>query len=146
MGGDRFRNFVLQLNWLSFNPTGPNNDNSGEFLRFPALNASNPGSDWQLAVDRGYEVQIGDTGFNPDTGLHGDPLHQTGAVYGLGASSRVASNPAGSWNTYVIEATTAHIRVTLNGQLVTDYATDGSRPPATSDCRTTPGKCSSAMS
>src|SRR5437763_874582 len=32
-----FRNFVLQLDWLSFNPTGPNNDNSGVFLRFPAL-------------------------------------------------------------------------------------------------------------
>jgi choline dehydrogenase-like flavoprotein len=125
-----FRNFVLQLDWLSFNPTGPNSDNSGVFLRFPALNASNPGSDWQLAVDRGYEVQIDDTGFNPDTGLRGDPLHQTGAIYGLAASSRVASKPAGSWNTYVVEALTGRIRVTLNGELVTDYATDGSRPPA----------------
>ena len=44
------------------------------------------------------------------------------------SGGRVASKPAGNWNTYVIEATTARIRVTLNGELVTDYATDGSRP------------------
>jgi len=125
-----FRNFVLQLEWLSFNPAGPNNDNSGIFLRFPALNASNPTNDWKLAVDRGYEVQIDDTGFNPATGQRGEPRHQTGAIYTLVPASRVASKPAGEWNTYVIEALTDRISVRLNGELVTDYVTDGSRPPA----------------
>src|SRR5262245_5460106 len=62
-----FRNFVLQVDWLSFNPTtnlpGGRADNSGILLRFPALNASNPAGDWQLASDRGYEIQIDDMGF-----------------------------------------------------------------------------------
>ena len=35
-------------------------DNSGILIRFPALNASNPGGDWQVASDRGYEIQIED--------------------------------------------------------------------------------------
>ena len=102
----------------------------GVFLRFPTLNASNPGSDWQLAVDHGYEVQIDDTGFNPDTGQHHDALHQTGAIYTFAPSTHIASKPAGQWNTYVIEANRDNIRVTLNGEVVTDFTVDGSRPPA----------------
>ena len=120
-----FRNFVLQVDWLSFNPTTANPaaraDNSGILIRFPPLNASNPGSDWQLASDRGYEIQIDDMGVNP-TGQNHSPLHQTGAIYGLAPSSIVASRPAGQWNTFEIEARTASIKVTLNGQAVTNYA------------------------
>ena len=124
-----FRNFVLQVDWLSFNPTtnvpGGRADNSGILIRFPALNASNPGSDWQVASDRGYEIQIDDMGFDPTTGQNHSPLHQTGAVYALAPSSTVASKPAGQWNTFEIEARTASIKVTLNGQLVTDYTIPG---------------------
>lgn len=121
-----FRNFVLTLEWLSFNAT----DNSGVFLRFPALPSSNPATDWQIAVDHGYEVQIDDTGFNPDTGTFHDPLHQTGAIYGLCPSSQLASKPLGQWNTYEIEATSTQIKVTLNGLLVTDCPVDPARPVA----------------
>jgi choline dehydrogenase-like flavoprotein len=107
--GEVFRNFVLQVDWLSFNPTtsvpGGRADNSGVLLRFPALNASDPANDWRLASDRGYEIQIDDMGFNVDTGLNFSPLHQTGAVYALAPSSTLASNPAGQWNTFEIEAT-----------------------------------------
>ena len=121
-----FRNFVLQVDWLSFRPTtnvpGDRADNSGILLRFPALNASNPGGDWQLASDRGYEIQIDDMGFDPSTGQNHSALHQTGAVYGLAPSSMVASKPAGQWNTFEIEARSAFIKVTLNGQVVTDFA------------------------
>ena len=121
-----FRNFVLKLDWLSFNPTtsvaGGRADNSGVLIRFPALNASNPGNDWKLASDRGYEIQIDDMGFNVDTGQNFSPLHQTGAVYGLAPSSSIASKPAGQWNTFEIEATDAVISVTLNSQLVSSYS------------------------
>jgi hypothetical protein len=65
----------------------------------------------------------------PPVTLH-DPAHQTGAVYALAPSSKVASKPLGQWNTFEIQATRDRIKVTLNGSLVTDYATDGSRPAA----------------
>jgi hypothetical protein len=120
-----FRNFILKVDWLSFHPES---DNSGIFIRFPALNASDPTNDWKAAVDNGYEIQIDDGGFNPDTNQKNDAAHQTGAVYGLCPSSRLASKPAGEWNTFEIEATKRRIRVTLNGTMVTDCPTDGSRP------------------
>jgi choline dehydrogenase-like flavoprotein len=120
-----FKNFVLKVDWLSFNPTtntpGARADNSGVLLRFPALNASDPANDWKLASDTGYEIQIDDMGFNPDTGLNFSALHQTGAVYALQPSTSIASKPAGQWNTFEIEATSSAIKVTLNGQLVTNY-------------------------
>jgi len=123
-----FRNFVLKVDWLSFNPTTSiplpvgRADNSGVLLRFPALNASDPANDWQLASNSGYEIQIDDMGYNVTTNQNFSPLHQTGAVYGLAPSSQIASKPAGQWNTFEIEATGAAIKVTLNGQLVTNYA------------------------
>jgi Domain of Unknown Function (DUF1080) len=131
-----FRNFVLKVDWLSFNPKTtapnlpPNTDNAGILIRFPALNASNPGNDWALASAKGYEIQIDDMGFNPAPapGHLFDPLHQTGAIYALAPSSTIASKPAGQWNTFEIEATNTEIKVTLNGQLVTNYtipANDG---------------------
>jgi choline dehydrogenase-like flavoprotein len=120
-----FRNFVLQVDWLSFNPTtnvpGGRADNSGIFIGVPPLNASDPGKDWVLAADRGYEIQIDDMGYNPDTNKNFDPLHQTGAIYGISPSSGIASKAAGQWNTFEIEASNTAIKVTLNGQQVTDY-------------------------
>jgi hypothetical protein len=127
-----FRNFVLTLDWLSFNPTtnvpGGRADNSGVLIRTPALNASDPSNDWKPASDSGYEIQIDDMGFNVDTGQNFSPLHQTGAVYGLAPSSTIASKPAGQWNTFEIEATSALIKVTLNGQLVTNYPIPANNP------------------
>jgi hypothetical protein len=122
-----FRNFVLKVDWLSFNPTtnvplpAGRADNGGVLIRFPALNSSNPANDWMLASDKGYEIQIDDMGFNPDTNQNFDAMHQTGAVYALAPSSHIASKPAGQWNTFEIEATNTTIKVTLNGQLVTNY-------------------------
>ncbi len=123
-----FRNFVLKVDWLSFNPittspaVPPSTDNSGVLIRFPALNASDPANDWKLASDRGYEIQIDDMGYNPATQQLFDPLHQTGAVYALAPSSTVASKPAGQWNTFEIQATRTAIKVTLNGQVVANYS------------------------
>jgi choline dehydrogenase-like flavoprotein len=127
-----FRNFVLKVDWLSFNPTtnvpGGRADNSGVLLRFPALNVSDPANDWKLASDKGYEIQIDDMGFNVDTGQNFSPLHQTGAVYALAPSSTIASRPAGQWNTFEIEATGTSIMVTLNGQMVTNYSIPANNP------------------
>lgn len=131
-----FKNFVLKVDWLSFNPTTtstimpPSTDNSGILIRFPALNASNPGNDWKLASDKGYEIQIDDMGYNPDSSSPHlfDALHQTGAVYAISPSSKIASKPAGQWNTYEIEATATAIKVTLNGQLVTNYTIPATDP------------------
>jgi choline dehydrogenase-like flavoprotein len=121
-----FRNFVLRVDWLSFNPTtavpGGRADNSGILIRSPTLNASDPANDWRPASDRGYEIQIDDMGFNVDTGQNFSPLHQTGAVYALAPSSTIASKPAGQWNTFEIEATNTLIKVTLNGKIVTNYS------------------------
>src|SRR5262249_38417259 len=111
-----FRNFVLKVDLLSFNPTtnvplpAGRADNAGILTRFPALNASKPGSDWVLASDLGYEIQIDDMGYNPDTNQNFDALHQTGAVYALAPSSKIASKGAGQWNTFEIEATTSASR------------------------------------
>jgi choline dehydrogenase-like flavoprotein len=135
-----FRNFVLKVDWLSFQPlptnsgpVPPDSDNSGVFIRFPALNASSftdpVNNDARLADEKGYEIQIDDAGWNPDTKQRGVATHQTGAIYALAPSSQVASKPAGNWNTFEIEANGPQIRVTLNGILVTDYTGDGSRPP-----------------
>jgi len=131
-----FKNFVLKVDWLSFNPTTtattlpPSTDNSGILIRFPALNASDPQNDWVLASNKGYEIQIDDMGYNPDPkpGHNFDPLHQTGAVYALAPSSKIASKPAGQWNTFEIEAPNAAIKVTLNGELVTNYTIPANDP------------------
>ena len=131
---EMFRNFVLKVDWLSFNPSTPaltvppTTDNSGVLIRFPALNASDPANDWKLASNKGYEIQIDDMGYNPDTNSLHDALHQTGAVYALAPSTTLASKPAGQWNTFEIEAKATTIKVTLNGQLVANYAIPANTP------------------
>jgi choline dehydrogenase-like flavoprotein len=121
---EEFEDFVLRVDWRASDRT----DNSGVFIRFPALGSSDPANDWRLAVDRGYEIQIDDRGFNPDTGTFDDPLHQTGAIYNIAAASHLASKPVGEWNAFEIEAIGRDIRVSLNGVLVSQLTGDGSRP------------------
>ena len=112
----QFQDFVLRVDWRASFP----DDNSGVFIRFPALGNSDPGNDWKVAVDQGYEIQIDDTGKNPDTNppTFDDALHITGSVYTLASATRVASNPLGQWNFYDITAKGNKITVVLNGQLV----------------------------
>lgn len=120
-----FEDFVLQVDWRAANP----DDNSGVLFRFPALNSSDPGNDWRLASDRGYEIQIDDTGFDPVTNQHNEPSHRTGAVYALAPSTKLNSKPLGEWNSYLITVSGRRISVTLNGELVCDYTADGTRSP-----------------
>lgn len=117
---EQFSDFILRVDWRATNA----DDNSGVFIRFPALT-----NDPQVAVDHGYEIQIDDTGKNPDTNpiTFGDPLHQTGAVYKLAPSTTIASRPLGQWNNYEIEARGNDVKVSLNGQLVCELK-NGDRP------------------
>jgi hypothetical protein len=122
---EEFGDFELTCDWRVFKPDG----NSGVFIRFPALNSSNPATDWQLAVSRGYEIQIDDSGYNPDTNTSGDPAHETGSIYAIQAPSTLASNPIGQWNTYRIRAQADKLNVWLNGtHVITDFVVDNVRP------------------
>jgi Domain of Unknown Function (DUF1080) len=122
---EEFADFVLRLEWRASAP----DDNSGVFLRFPILGSNDPANDWQVAVNQGYEIQIDDTGKNPDTNpvTFGDPLHITGAVYKLSPATKLASLPVGQWNSYDIQAKGRDVTVTLNGQLVC-MLKNGDRP------------------
>jgi hypothetical protein len=114
---EQFTDFVLRVDWRASFP----DDNSGVFIRFPALVGNqNPADDWKTAVDQGYEIQIDDTGKNPvvTPNTFGDPLHITGSVYKLAPATTVASKPLGQWNSYEITAKGNSITVVLNGQQV----------------------------
>lgn len=123
---EQFADFVLRLDWRAFNA----DDNSGVFFRFPTLGTGDPANDWKPAVTRGYEVQIDDRGFNAANNSTGSALHQTGAIYELAAASRLVSRPLGQWNTFEIEARGEQLKVTLNGEQVSDHRADGARSAA----------------
>lgn len=121
---EQFSDFVLRVQWRSMNIF----DNSGVFIRFPALGAGDPANDWKLAVDQGYEIQIDDRGFDPNTDSTGSPTHMTGAIYQLAPATSLASKPLGQWNTFVIEANGDEIKVTLNDHLVSRLKGANGRP------------------
>jgi hypothetical protein len=121
---EEFANFLLTVQWRSINIF----DNSGVFLRFPALGNQNPAEDWKLAVYQGYEIQIDDRGYDPNTNTTGSPLHMTGAVYQLAPATKLASRPLGEWNTFEIEAVGPDIKVRLNGESVSYLANPQGRP------------------
>lgn len=113
----QFKNFILRADWKAFAPA----DNSGIFIRFP-----DPGTDLNIAVNEGYEVQIDNTGKNPDAGTLDDPLHNTGAIYKLAPSS--AAPALGQWHAFEIEAQGTTITVRLDGQQVSQLQ-NASRSP-----------------
>lgn len=118
---EEFSNFVLRADFRLSAVT----DNSGIFIRVPALGANDPANDWRPAAADGYEIQIDNRGFNPDTNATGDALHATGAIYTLAASS--GTMPAvGQWHTFEIEAVGPKITVRLNGEQVSQL-TNGNR-------------------
>jgi hypothetical protein len=104
-----FEDFILSVEWRTKRPE----DNSGVFLRAPALN-----DNLKPAIDRGYEVQIDDRGFDPAANALGSPLHLTGAIYGLAPAVRRRSRPVGEWNYFEITARGTTIAVQLNGEEV----------------------------
>jgi len=88
--------------------------NAGVFIRIPEA----PTEPW-MPVNRGYEVQIDD---------NEDPYHLTGVLYSLTEAKARPGKP-GEWNTLEITLEGTHTKVTVNGQLVTDYR-EGEPVPA----------------
>jgi len=121
---EEFADFILRVDWR----VSSMEDNSGIFLRFPALGSSDPANDWQVAVGKGYEVQIDERGFDPEANTSGSPLHRTGAVYKFAPALTQPSLPIGQWNTFEIEARGQALTVKLNGETVSNLMGDGSRP------------------
>jgi hypothetical protein len=121
---EEFADFTLTVDWRAMNVT----DNSGVFIRFPALGNNDPANDWRLAVDQGYEIQIDDRGFDPATNTTGDPLHTTGAVYILAPATSLNSRPLGQWNRFEISAIGPQITVKLNGAQVSQLSGTQGRP------------------
>ncbi|WP_185961226.1 DUF1080 domain-containing protein [Telmatospirillum sp. J64-1] len=119
-----FGDFVLRIEWMATEKE----DNSGVFIRFPPLGRDNPDQDWKLAVDQGLEVQIDDTGLDPRSGALDQPLHRTGAIYGLAPAEVLASNPLGEWNEFQITAEGPVVTVMLNGITVAQLTEDRGRP------------------
>jgi hypothetical protein len=110
-----FEDFILKVEWKASAET----DNSGIYFRIPTLNPM----DWTPADREGYEVQIDDRGINSEENRMGDPFHQTGAIYKLAPSKKIASHPvaSGQWNTFEIQVKRDLFQVILNGELVTEY-------------------------
>lgn len=121
---ETFSDFVLTVDWRSLSIF----DNSGVFIRFPALGSGDPANDWRLAVDQGYEIQVDDRGFDPATNTPGSALHRTGAIYQLAPALAQNSKPLGEWNQFEITANGSTIFVKLNGLEVSRLTGDGSRP------------------
>ena len=122
-------NFILRLDWLSTLAE----DNSGLFVRFPHPDSKGYANTSFVAVDFGFEIQIDDRGFNPDTNQFNDALHQTGAIYTFAASSQIASNPLGQWNSHEIRVDQQNYTVLLNGIQVTNFLFTAGSDPAHPD-------------
>jgi hypothetical protein len=102
-----YHNFILRVDWKLHHKA----DNSGVFVRFPY-----PDNDPMIAVNNGYEIQIDDLA-TPD----GNPIHQTGSVYGFAApsSKQIASKEVE--NTFEIKVIYQSYSVILNDVLITEY-------------------------
>jgi hypothetical protein len=88
--------------------------NAGVFIRIP----EEPQEPW-MPVNRGYEVQINDSE---------DDHHVTGVLYSLTKAKARPGRP-GEWNTMEITLDGPRTRVTVNGELVTDYSEGDAVPP-----------------
>ncbi|WP_119459262.1 3-keto-disaccharide hydrolase [Rhodospirillaceae bacterium SYSU D60014] len=121
---ETFADFILRVEWRASSIE----DNSGIFLRFPALGTDDPDRDWRRAVTDGYEVQIDDRGHDPEAGAFGSPLHRTGAIYRLAPATVLASRPIGEWNGFEITALGLDLSVLLNGTPVARFDRDVGRP------------------
>jgi hypothetical protein len=107
--GRSFGDFMLRVEWKLNSLM----DNSGIFLRAPPLDDSP-----EPAIENGYEIQIDDRGFDPQSRTFGSPIHLTGAIYRLAPAELRCSETIGTWNLFEVLVQGPSIRVTLNGQRV----------------------------
>ena len=107
------RDFVLHVEWRA----NEHSDNSGIFVRFIHPETWGYNNSAWVAIDTGFEIQIDDLA-RPE----GSALHKTGAIYNFHPpSDAAASRPPGEWNVFEIEVRGQRYRVSLNGELITDY-------------------------
>jgi len=112
---EKFGNCRLRV---VFKPTS-GRDNSGVFIRIP----ERPPDPW-LAVHRGYEVQIDNTG---------DDWRRTGCLYSFSRARKNVHARVNEWNTMVITLAGPRTIVELNGVIVTDHTEGEPAPPRTAD-------------
>ncbi len=95
-----FENAVIKVVYK--NPEGKN---AGVYIRIP----EKPTEPW-MPVNKGYEVQIDD---------NGDDYHRTGVLYSL--TKAKAKPKRQEWNTMEITLDGNRTKVTVNGELITDF-------------------------
>ena len=98
-----YDNFKLELDYRL-----PEGGNSGIFLRAP--HEGNP-------AYQGMEIQLLDDYAEEYADL--EPSQYTGSIYGVKEPSKRATKPAGQWQEMVIRADGPHIKITLNGEIIT---------------------------
>ena len=112
-----FENFVLRFDFICADP-GANN---GIGIRAPFEgDAAYVGMEIQVLEESGAEKKYGK--------LHAEQFH--GSVYDVFAAKRGAMKPIGDLNTEEIVANGRHIKVTLNGQVITDVDLNTVTDPA----------------
>jgi hypothetical protein len=105
---EKFGNCVIRVVYKATSEAS----NSGVYVRI----ANRPKDEW-FAVHHGYEVQICDKQ---------NEYHRTGAIYSLSKSTKLATKPAGQWNTIEITLKGDLITVSVNGVNVNNF--DPKRP------------------
>jgi PKD repeat protein len=91
-------------------------DNSGVFVRFP-----NPGTDPNVAISQGLEVQIHEGGTTGEQ-------QKTGSIYNNDpADRRGAAKPPGQWNDYTIRHENNKFTITLNDTVINEWVNSSSQ-------------------
>ena len=111
-----YANFVLRLEWRLWEGS-----NNGVGIRAPLEGD---------AAYVGMEIQVLDDDAEVYEKMHLKPTQYTGSVYDVFAARRGFVRRNGEWNSEEIVADGRHIRVTLNGQLITDVNLDDVRDEA----------------
>jgi Domain of Unknown Function (DUF1080)/FKBP-type peptidyl-prolyl cis-trans isomerase len=103
-----YSDFILRVEYRI-----PRGGNSGVGLRFP------PTGD---PAHQGMEIQILDDSAPEYADIK--PAQHTGSVYYQSAAKQGVAKPAGQWNAYEITCLGPHVKVVLNGQVVSDVMVD----------------------
>ena len=112
---EQFTSFILSLEWKI-----SEGGNSGIFW------GVHEDSKFPEAYETGPEIQVLDNKKHPDAFV-GEGTHTAGALYDMIAPSEDVTNPAGEWNTSIIEVnqTTNTGKVTLNGTEIVNFPVHG---------------------
>jgi hypothetical protein len=113
--GSEYANFILRLDWRLWE-----GGNNGVGIRAPLQGD---------AAYVGMEIQILDDEAEVYQKMGLNPKQYTGSVYQVFASKRGYVKRNGQWNSEEIQAEGRRIKVTLNGQVVTDANLDDVKDP-----------------